>query len=215
MQWIDLIGWVAAVVGAFYALPQMVRVIRAKSTAGLSLRTWQFQVTANLGWSVHGLITSQPTVLWANVVVLASGAVILWRIVRDRAFSPLIWALPLVSGALLLGIDHVFGAAAFGVTVMIPQSMSMLTQFRALWHAVDFTGVSWSFMAFAIFTQILWFGYALPRREVAIIIGTVITAALQGASLVLYLARRVGWVPSTVRAAGAAPVKEPGGARII
>lgn len=209
MSWVDVMGWIAAVVGAFYALPQTLRVIRAGSTAGVSLRTWQFQVAASIGWTLHGLTTGQPSVQWANATILVSGAVVLWRIMRDRALSLVVWLPTILAGAFLLWMDQFFGAAVFGIAVIIPQAVSILIQFHGLLHAVDYSGVSWIFMAFAIFTQILWFGYAIPRHEVAVIICGVVTSVLQGACLVLYAMRRAGWTPASVREAQrSAPVAE-------
>ena len=62
MEWTLVVGYLAAIIGAFYVLPQTVHVIRVGSSAGLSPLTWQLQVGASTGWTVHGFLTGQPNV---------------------------------------------------------------------------------------------------------------------------------------------------------
>ena len=57
-------GWVCALAGTFASLPQVVRLLRAGTSDGVSLLMWQLLLGVGIGWTAHGF-----TVGHANVVV--------------------------------------------------------------------------------------------------------------------------------------------------
>ena len=135
MEWTLVVGYLAAIIGAFYVLPQTVHVIRVGSSAGLSPLTWQLQVGASTGWTVHGFLTGQPNVWACNIVVLCCAAIILIVICRDRKLSWNVWVLSVLVAGALVTVDSVFGAVAYGMLIIVPMTVSMMIQFQALWVA--------------------------------------------------------------------------------
>ncbi|CEI47880.1 Hypothetical protein PFCIRM513_12540 [Propionibacterium freudenreichii] len=192
MEWTLVVGYLAAIIGAFYVLPQTVHVIRVGSSAGLSPLTWQLQVGASTGWTVHGFLTGQPNVWACNIVVLCCAAIILIVICRDRKLSWNVWVLSVLVAGALVTVDSVFGAVAYGMLIIVPMTVSMMIQFQALWVVPDFRGYSWFYNAFAGFTQILWLIYAFGNHEQAIQIGASATFILQMLCLGLYMVKRAG-----------------------
>lgn len=192
MDWTMVVGYVAAVIGAFYVLPQTVRVIRVGTSAGLSALTWQLQVGASTGWTVHGFLTGQVNVWACNIVVLSSAAIILKVIRRDRRLPWLVWIPAVITAATLVSVDLLFGSVVYGSLIIVPMTVSMMIQFRALWVAPDFRGYSWFYNVFASFTQVLWLIYAFGNHERAIQLGASATLVLQMLSLALYLVKRAG-----------------------
>ena len=192
MGWITVVGYAAAVIGAFYALPQTWRILRVNSAAGLSVLTWQLQVGVSTGWTVHGFVTAQPNVWGSNLLILACAVVTLVMIRREQQLSHAVWGLALIVGGVLLAVDLLWGAVLFGAMIIVPLIISMMIQFRALWVAPDFSGYSWFYNAFAAFTQLPWLVYAIPNKERAIEIGATATLTLQLACLTLYLVKRHG-----------------------
>ncbi len=190
MEWTLVVGYLAAIIGAFYVLPQTVHVIRVGSSAGLSPLTWQLQVGASTGWTVHGFLTGQPNVWACNIVVLCCAAIILIVICRDRKLSWNVWVLSVLVAGALVTVDSVFGAVAYGMLIIVPMTVSMMIQFQALWVAPDFRGYSWFYNAFAGFTQILWLIYAFGNHEQAIQIGASATFILQMLCLGSYMVKR-------------------------
>lgn len=57
---VDIVGWSATVLGTILGVPQLVRLLRTRSVAGLSLIAWQATLSINIGWTVHGLLIGQP-----------------------------------------------------------------------------------------------------------------------------------------------------------
>ena len=56
---VDIVGWSATVLGTILGVPQLVRLLRTRSVAGLSLIAWQATLSINIGWTVHGLLIGQ------------------------------------------------------------------------------------------------------------------------------------------------------------
>ena len=63
---IDVLGWTAAAFAACVALPQVLRILRSGTTAGVSTFAWQLAISANLSWVSHGVLTAHPNVWLPN-----------------------------------------------------------------------------------------------------------------------------------------------------
>ena len=53
---VELIGWAAAVVGTLLGVPQVYRLARTRTVAGLSMPAWQAILALHIAWIYHGFM---------------------------------------------------------------------------------------------------------------------------------------------------------------
>lgn len=188
---IELLGWVAAALGVGSSVPQYLRVLRQRSSAGVSLQLWQVSAASTAAWASHGFLTSAPQMQLPNVALSLVSLAIVVFIVRDRK-QPMV--LPIlvivVLAAALISVELLAGALWFGIVVMIPQLYGQLTQTRALIVSDDLRGVSMGFLAIFLLVQALWFGFGVAAPDWSLIVCAGAMCVIASANLAIYLFRR-------------------------
>lgn len=161
---IETIGWTAGAYGACIAMPQLARVARNRTTAGIPLLAWQASLASNLSWTAYGMITGHPN-LWAPSLLLTLCAVwMLIMISRDQqgdgsAMEGIrTFGLPIVLAAFASMIAITVGMLAFTAVVFVPAVVAQVIQLRSLITARDIAAVSLPFLAMGVISQLLWFG---------------------------------------------------------
>ena len=74
---IEVIGTVAAIGGAFVALPQVLKVVKTKQTRDLSLGMWIASVLTVTSWLIYGILIWNYQIMLANAFVLPMSLTIL------------------------------------------------------------------------------------------------------------------------------------------
>lgn len=64
--WISIIGWTATVLIFIANVAQTIKVIRTKTTSGLSLYTYSFLLIGVILWMVYGILTSDIPLITFN-----------------------------------------------------------------------------------------------------------------------------------------------------
>lgn len=190
MSFVDVFGWIAAVVGAFYTMPQLIRVIRTGKTAGLPVLTWQLQSAAGLSWVGHGLIYGSPNLVACNLVIGAGALGVLITIIRKRnlSWSKLLLVVAVIAS--LVGLDFWLGQLVFGFLVLIPGALGLVLQLRDLITKPDISGVSPVFLILGLLIQAMWFAWGFMVTDLALIVVCGTLAVLLAANLVVWLLRR-------------------------
>lgn len=192
-----IVGWVACLVAMMLGVPQIVRLLRTRSTDGLSLLLWQAMLAINLGWLVHGLRIDAVNMVVTNLVGGTTTLVIQILIIRARKLQAWRVMLPgLLGAAALVAVDVGLGSAAFGIAAVIPAVLANAGQTVALVRSPLITGVSPLFLTGQVLNQALWFSWAL----LVIDHGTMITAPVTG---VIALVNVIWW---TLRKGGLRPL---------
>lgn len=187
---IEVFGWVAAVIGIVSNIPQLVRILRARTSAGVSLRLWQLTVATASAWCVHGYLVQQQQMQWPNMLMAAAGLVIVVFILRDRGQKLLpALVLPITMALLLSFTNVVFGALAFGIVVALPQLVGQGAQLRELITAPDLTGVSGAFLVIFLVVQSMWFSFGIMTTDWALITCAGAMVVICVANLCVYLVR--------------------------
>ena len=78
MDWITVTGFAAAICTTASFLPQAVKTIRTKNTAGISLSMYLLFTIGTLLWLLFGIFTGNMPVMIANAVTFAFAATILF-----------------------------------------------------------------------------------------------------------------------------------------
>jgi len=191
MAIVDFLGWTAAGFSAALALPQVVRIWRTGSVAGLSLLTWQMVFLAGVGWTVHGFVVERAQVIVPNILLALAAGVVLWQIGRARRLTLVgTWALPLAIAATASLAEATIGPVAFAVIMFIPAAVGQFAQIREIRAADDVSGVSLPTLLINLGSQFVWLSYAVPTGETAIIWVAIPLAVLMSLVVGALLLRR-------------------------
>lgn len=194
-----VLGWAAAAVGASFTLPQVVRIFRSRSTAGVSTPAWQIVLGANLGWIGHGLLAGHVNIWVPNAVLLACTTFILTTIHRHSG-TP--WFQLLAPGvalaATMLTFNLTLGPVAFAIAAFLPSGAAQVLQLKELVHSVNLSGVSVGYLALSVFNQILWLSWSLLAGEISVTLCATSLGTLMLVNLGWALLRRYRVVQATL-----------------
>lgn len=187
---IEAFGWVAAAIGIVSNIPQLLRIMRTRTSAGVSLRLWQLTTATAAAWACHGFLVGTPQMQWPNLVMLLAALLIVVFVLRDRGqrIAPQL-ILPVGLAALLSGLDVWLGAVVFGFAVAVPQLVGQFAQTRSLVRSPDLTGVSGTFLAVFLLVQSLWWGFGFATEDWALIVCAGLMVIICIANLAIYLVR--------------------------
>lgn len=87
MDWIAWLGYVSAFLTTAAFLPQVLRVMRTRSTTDISLMTFVTLVAGMLGWLAYGVLTSDLPIILANGITLVLAGTILAFKIRHTWFK--------------------------------------------------------------------------------------------------------------------------------
>ncbi|MGA4669604.1 SemiSWEET family sugar transporter [Propionibacteriaceae bacterium Y1923] len=193
MPIVDILGWVAAALSTVLSLPQLIRLIRAGTSAGLSLVLWQCLMAAGFGWTVHGLSVGRPNMWVPNLVMALCSIAIIRLIARDRNLRAVhAWTTPLVLLAALVTIDTLWGAVAYGVATSVPQVIGAAAQLFDVARSLDITGLSPFYVTMAVVVQGVWLTWGVLAHEMAVVVSATANGFVVLVTWLWYLARRLG-----------------------
>ena len=69
----DILGYIASIIGTLVMAPQVVRLIRTKKAANLSLGTVLLYLANCLLWFIYGCLIKAPPVILANAIGFVIG----------------------------------------------------------------------------------------------------------------------------------------------
>lgn len=191
MSVVDAVGWIAAASSASLAIPQGVRIARLRSVAGVSTITWQSLLLAGVAWTAHGLLYGTQQVIWPNVLLAITSSWVLWQLTVARSLPWIrTWVPPLMLATLGFAVDALVGQFAFGVVVFIPGAIGQLAQIREILRAPDLSGISMVMQLVGLMNQILWFSFALPSGDMAIVAASVPIGVLYTITVIALAVRR-------------------------
>lgn len=196
MSALDAFGWFCAIVGVVSLLPQVVRLLRAETSAGVSLLNWQLVAGSAAAWTVHGVQAHRPNIWAANGLVALLAWVITVLVVRDRRLSPLaVVLIPALVMAACVGVDLTMGAAVFGLAVASPQLVGGLAQLRDTLTSRNLSGISFGYLALNLLVQANWLTWSLFAHERSVTMAGSSMGLVCLLNVIAYLARRAGVPP--------------------
>jgi uncharacterized protein with PQ loop repeat len=195
LVFLEVLGWAAAVFLAAVALPQVIKLLRTRTIAGISPSAWQIVVGANLAWTAHGLFTNHPNIWVPNLIFLACSTTILIQLARHGGRSAARLFLPgMTLGSVTFTLDVAAGPVVFAVAAVIPSATAQLAQLRELIIAPSINGVSMPFLTMNVANQCLWASWALLANEKSVTIASLCIGSLMTANLAWATLRRLGVV---------------------
>ena len=194
-MFVDILGWIAAAAGAFVAVPQVIRIVRASTTAGVSALTWQLLLGVNLAWMTHGAITHHANIVVHNSIYAMCTSTILILLRRDRGMP--LWQLfgpGILLGTLIVAVDVFSGPVAFAVVAFLPAALSQLAQLRSLVLSPNVEGVSLWWLGYNVMSQAIWLTWSLLAPEISVTLVSSALGTLMTINLILGTLRRLDFV---------------------
>lgn len=172
MAWLPALGVVALFVGLTRAMPQLVRLVRTKDAAGVSLDGCATSAIVSSAWTAYGVLTDQPAVVFASgtpafiFVLIGLAALRYGRRIGELRTAP--WFLVAFTAVGLAG-----GAVGLGAALTVGALVANTPQVLAAYREKDLSGVSpvtWSLTAA---DGAIWTTYALITGDVPILVNNV------------------------------------------
>ncbi len=204
---VDLLGWVATLVGTVLALPQLVRLARTRNIEGLSLVGWQTALVLNLAWTAHGISIGQLPQILSSSLALFSTVPILVLMAHELGRGVLATMLPSIAvAATMVGVDVILGSTAYGIVAIVPGIVITAAQSVELVRSEHVRGVSPASLALGFCNLTLWGAWAFLVNDSGSIIAVSTTWFVGLFNLVWYALRRFGLRPFFLRVRAPEPV---------
>ncbi len=192
MKIIPLLGIIGTVIGLVRALPQLLKLLRARKAHGVSVDTAATSAAVSFGWTAYGMMTGQPYVALAtgaSGVVFSAIVFFALRFGRragEMKVAPF-WLL------VLLPAGVVFGGSGLAVVLPISVMVANAPQLRLVFRENNLAELSLGTWLLSMADGGVWGAYALLQGDVSIMVFAFFqlsTSSLITASKLLYTVRR-------------------------
>lgn len=184
----DFFAYSTSAIGLSMATPQLLRTLRTRSAAGVSVGGMAASSTAYMIWLVYGLHQHQlVTVIAMGIpgVLQGSGALAAWRFGGDRRAL----YTPAVMIAVLGSVLAIGGWKAFALGLLTTAIWAYAPSIYSSWTAVDTRGISFLAWILSGSYGFTWLAYGVLLKDPIIIASGIINAVL-AASVVAALLMR-------------------------
>jgi uncharacterized protein with PQ loop repeat len=190
-------SYTAAALGCAIAIPQILRLVRTRETAGVSVGSWEVNTLSAVAWLAYGFRTLQGAQVVANACALIGGVAVLWLVLaageqRRGRLTRFTLGATVVSGAVcLLPMAWLtLPLAATGLLSRIPQMRAT----AMTWWNRRASGVAASAWGMSVLCTALWIVAGALTGQAAVVWSSAIACAT--AALILAAecwARPGGW----------------------
>lgn len=183
MSTVALVGACAGTVSVLGAWPQLIRLGRGRTSAGVSSTAALLQLVATVGWLTYGSLIADGTQVVTNLLCLIPVLGVVIHLTREtRTVLPHLavgtgWAAALGIGG-YLGGSGLVGALCFTLALFV-----RLPQLREVLVSRVLVGLSPASSALATLASLLWSVYGLLHHDTAVLAAS--TFALSVNSVVL------------------------------
>ena len=88
MDYVQLVGYVAALLTTISNIPQALKIIRTRETKDVSVRTYLFLFTGLLLWIVYGFLREDIPLIVANIIsALVCGTVLFLKLASPKVLK--------------------------------------------------------------------------------------------------------------------------------
>ncbi len=187
---VEWLAYAGSVLMTAMSLPQIARILRDRSAAGVSLLTWIIFALSGASWFAYGLLVQAPGIIVGNIPFLSTTLpVVMLLLVRQRNWSWLLAiAAPLAAAATVVMVllqlpSSVSGGigVACGLLTTVPQLIESLNRRRAGLPSE----VSLATLGLLLTGQLLWLSYGIFRPDVPIILTNVVAVFVTVSLLVV------------------------------
>lgn len=173
---------VAAALALSQPIPQIVRLVRSRSVAGVSAATTWLGVTINATWIAYGAARDLLPIVVVSVIYLAGWLAIAALLVAggNRRGVPT----ALAAAVAFAGVGAVAGWAAVGTVLGLVVAVQFIPQIRAAWTTIDLAGLAPGTYVVCLADGIIWGGFGVAVADAPLVLYGVLMAAAAIAVLV-------------------------------
>lgn len=182
----SLLGSLGTVIGLVRALPQLIRLLRAREAFGVSVDTAATSSIVSFGWAAYGILTHQPFVSFATgssgVIfgLITLFALRFGRQVKEFKIAPFWLGVLLLSG--VLG-----GRNGLGIALPISVLAANLPQLLVAYKEGNLVDLSLGTWLLSIADGVVWGVYALIRHDLSILVFAIFQLASSASIVTLKL----------------------------
>jgi uncharacterized protein with PQ loop repeat len=189
MNTTSILGAFGTILGLVRALPQLVKLLRAKEAFGVSVDTAATSAICSFGWVVYGVLTDQFYFSLASgltgliFALIALFALRFGRQVKEVKVAP-IWFTVLLLGGVVAGKN------GLGLVLAISVLVANVPQLWLAYKESNLTDLSLETWLISTIEGLTWLTYSLLRQDIAIIVSAFFQALTSGLIVALKLARQ-------------------------
>jgi uncharacterized protein with PQ loop repeat len=180
----DLLGVASVVIAFWFAVPQLMRLRRTGSAAGLSLESLANSTVSLSAWTAYGIAHSSVWVVASSLVgvpaIVGTLLIAMRGGLRLRPGLPLVWTALLV---LTAGVDVLTGSTALDLVLGCSILWFVAPAAITAWSSADVSGIAWQTWALLALEGLVFGVYGLVADVGADRVYGV--AALVGTSVIL------------------------------
>lgn len=164
----SFLGSIATVLGLVRAVPQLVRLLRAREAYGVSLDSAATAAIVSFGWAAYGILTQQIYVSVASgstgliFAIIAFFALRFGRRIHELKVAPLWLVVILLAG--------VFGVRGLGIILPVSVLAANIPQLWVAYKEGNLADLSLGTWSLSITDGLIWFIYALIQQDVSILL---------------------------------------------
>ena len=169
MNFVSVLGSAGTVIGLIRAVPQLIRLLRAREAHGVSLDSAATSSIVSFGWAAYGLLSDQ---IYVSLATGSSGlifAIITFCAVRFGRSSKEFKVAPLWLVVLLLS-GIFFGRIGLGVILPVSVLAANIPQLWVAYREGNLTDLSLGTWALSITDGLVWGIYSLIQHDVSIMV---------------------------------------------
>lgn len=185
----SILGTFGMILGLFRAVPQFIRLLRAREAFGVSVDTAATSAICSFGWVVYGVWTGQFFFSLASSLtgliftLITLFALRYGRRIREFKVAPLWFSVLMLAGI-------VAGTNGLGLILAISALIANIPQVRLAIKESDLSDLSLGTWSISTIEGLTWLTYALLRQDAAIIVSASLQATTSGLIVALKLARQ-------------------------
>lgn len=169
MNTIPIFNIVTVLVGVTRAMPQLVRLLRARHAYGVSVDTAATSMLVSFGWAAYGMLTSQSAIIFASsasatiFALITLSALRFGRQMRELRIAPVWFVVLLLMGG--------FGGAV-GLSIALPISVlaANIPQILVAYKEGNLTDLSLGTWLLALTEGLIWGGYGIVQKDIAVLV---------------------------------------------
>lgn len=184
-----ILGTVGTLLGLVRAMPQLVRLLRAREALGVSVDTAATTAICSFSWALYGVLTDQFYFSLASgltgliFTLIALFALRFGRTIKELKVAPMWFAVLLLAWA-------VAGKNGLGAVLAVSVLVANLPQLWLAYKESDLTDLSLETWSISTVEGLTWLAYALLRQDLAVVVSTIFQVTTSGLIVALKLARQ-------------------------
>jgi uncharacterized protein with PQ loop repeat len=189
MNFPSILGLIGTLLGLFRPAPQLVRLLRARESSGVSVDTAASSCIVSFGWAIYGVLTGQPFV---SLATGASGLIFAMITITALRYGRRVSELKIAPGwfVVLLLSGLVFGKNGLGFVLPVSVLVSNMPQINVAYREGTLKGLSLGTWLLSMSDGLVWGTYALLLHDISIMVYGIFQLTTSGLIVAFKLARQ-------------------------